>query len=228
MSDPISTTRISDLPENITVQMQPTQYSLPQGPPAPQSMGNNAQQVDIGQNTYVPINIHPNPFGVQQTDPTVPLPQSLQQRGPNQIGNGGLDPAMEIQHRLPSRDIPMNSLAYQQDDEIQPNFIPKAKLTSDYIREYEEASDLRLKQHEEKKHRESAADSIFSKLQIPILISILFFLFQSPILNRLFLKYVSFLPIFNEDGNMNFAGIVIKSILFGIVFYSLQMTADYF
>ena len=243
MSEPISTTRIADLPENITIQMngqqhQQMQYALPnvpQGPPPPVVVGSNAQQhVDVGQNTYVPINIHPNPYGIQQQDPTMPHPQNIPQRGSNQIPPsnysaqiGGLDPAQEIQHRLPSRDIPMDSLAYQQDEEIRPNYIPKPKLTSDYIRDYEEASEDRLRKHEEKKHREQVTDSIFTNIQTPILIAILYFLFQLPIVTTVLYKYFSFLAIYNADGNLNLSGLILKSALFGSLFFSLQSVSDY-
>lgn len=238
MSEPIATTRIADLPENITIQMngqyQQTQYA--QGPPPPIVMGSNAQQqVDVGQNTYVPINIHPNPYGVQQQDPTLPLPQNIPQRGSNQVPQqnysaqvmGGLDPAQEIQHRLPSRDIPMDSLAYQHDQEIQPNYIPKPKLTSDYIRDYEAASEDRLRKHEEKKHRERTVDTIFTSIQTPILIAILYFLFQLPIVTTLLYKYFSFLSIHNADGNLNLYGLILKSVMFGSMFYSLQSVSEY-
>jgi hypothetical protein len=242
MSEPIATTRIADLPENITIQMngqyqqqQQVQYALPQGPPPPIVMGSNAQQVDVGQNTYVPINIHPNPYGVQQQDPTLPLPQNIQQRGTNQVPPqnysaqvmGGLDPAQEIQHRLPSRDIPMDSLAYQHDQEIHANYIPKPKLTSDYIRDYEAASEDRLRKHEEKKHRERTVDSIFTNIQTPILIAILYFLFQLPIVTTLLYKYFSFLAIYNTDGNLNLSGLILKSVMFGSIFFSLQSISEY-
>lgn len=243
MSEPIATTRIADLPENITIQMngqyqqqQQTQYALPQqGPPPPIVMGSNTQQVDVGQNTYVPINIHPNPYGVQQQDPTLPLPQNIPQRGSNQVPPqnysaqvmGGLDPAQEIQHRLPSRDIPMDSLAYQHDQEVQPNYIPKPKLTSDYIRDYEAASEDRLRKHEEKKHRERTVDSIFTNIQTPILIAILYFLFQLPIVTTLLYKYFSFLAIYNADGNLNLSGLILKSVMFGSLFFSLQSVSEY-
>jgi hypothetical protein len=236
MSEPISTTRIADLPENVMIQMPAQQYGLPQappGPPAPQIVGSNAQQqIDIGQNTYVPLNIHPNPYGVQQQDPTLPLPQNIQQRGANQVPQGGqsqmsgLDPAAEMQYKLPSRDIPMNTLAYQHDEEIQPNFVPKAKLTSDYIREYEEASEARLREHEQKKHREQKADSWFAALQTPILIAILYFLFQLPIVTTIMYKYFAFLKIHNTDGNLNLAGLIAKSVAFGLLFYGLQTMAE--
>ena len=120
----------------------------------------------------------------------------------------------------------MNPSSYHHDEEIQPNFVPKAKLTSDYIREYEEASEARLKEHEQKKHREQKADSWFAALQTPILIAILYFLFQLPIVTTVMYKYFAFLKIHNADGNLNLGGLIMKSVVFGLVFYAVQTIAD--
>jgi hypothetical protein len=224
MSEPISTTRISDLPENITIQ-PPVQYSnmAVQSAPGSQQIGQDA----LG-NTYVPLNIHPNPYGVQQQQPTMPLPQqTTQQRGSDQQQ---YNPMAELQNmpqqRLPSRDIPMNPLQFQQDEEIQPNYVPRVKLTSDYIREYEAASEEALRTHEKEKHLESKTRNLFSDIQIPILISVFYFIFQMPIVTTLLYKYFSFLTIHNADGNMNFTGLLLKSVLFGSLFYLMQFTAN--
>jgi hypothetical protein len=127
--------------------------------------------------------------------------------------------------RLPSRDIPMNQLDYQQDEEIQPNYVPRAKLTSDYIREYEAASEEALRTHEREVRHEKAAGNLFSDLQVPILIAVLYFIFQMPIVTTLLYKYFSFLTIHNADGNMNFTGLLLKSALFGALFYTMQFAA---
>jgi hypothetical protein len=210
MSEPILTTRLSDLPENITIQHQGQQRS-------------GMQQDELG-NTYVPLNIHPNPYGIPQQDKTMPLPQqTTQQRGQQQQQ---YDPMAEIQNmpqqRLPSRDIPMNQLDYQQDEEIQPNYVPRAKLTSDYIREYEAASEEALRTHEKEVIRGKTTSNLFSDLQVPILIAVLYFIFQMPIVTTLLYKYFSFLSIHNADGNMNFTGLLLKSALFGFLFDSMQ------
>ena len=210
-------------------------------------------QEAIGQNTYAPINPHPNPYGLPPQPPngSIPYPQSSPQRnqasGPGQ-GQGPMpqyenivinqqqqpntsyDPTVQQpqqQYRLPSRDIPMNQLEFQQDPEIQPNYIPKAKLTSDYIRDYEAASEETLKKHERGKHREQVATDLFSQMQIPILVAVLFFIFQMPIVNTLLRKYFTFLKVYNEDGNLNFTGLIVKSAMFGSAFYSAQNLATY-
>lgn len=228
-----STTRISDLPENITVQMVQNQ------PPPQQQLQNTARpQLDPDSTSYVPINIHPNPYGIpQQSVPGLPSaqPRPNQQHSQqhSQQQGGSMDPMMQQQMGanqripLPSRDIPMNQLDYQHDEQIQPNFIPRQKLTSDYIREYEAASEQTLKTHEQKKRGEKARDNLFSDLQTPILVALLYFIFQMPIVNTLLFKYFSFLSIYNTDGNINFMGLIFKSALVGFVFYCMQYVVNY-
>jgi len=252
-----STTRISELPENITTQIQQPSYNMSyQGQGPSQGMGQgqgqnqpyqNTQVENIGQNSYVPINIHPNPYGVAPQPPNgMPPPQGSPPRGqgpdqgpgPNYQGQGPgpnyqdpqyqgqMDPTGGHGHqRLPSRDIPMNQLEYQQDEAIQANYVPRAKLTSDYIKEYELASEKTMRQHEQNKYREQAAGDLFSQLQVPILIAILYFIFQMPIINTLFRKYFSFLSIYHDDGNFNFMGLILKSMMFGSIFFSIQTAA---
>jgi hypothetical protein len=217
-------TRISDLPENITVQMQ-QQGQFQQPPYSQQGQSHQSSMQGVGgsldQTTYVPINIHPNPYGTPQQAPPggMPFPQSSPQR----TGDGQLPMP---QQRLPSRDIPMNQFEFQQDEEIQPNYVPKAKLTSDYIREYEAGSENALKKHEQGKHREKMATTLFSELQLPILVAILYFTFQMPVVTSLLRKYFSFLSIYHDDGNLNVTGLIMKSILFGSVFYTSQYFAE--
>jgi len=191
-----STTRIDDLPENITMRVQPEQSG----------------QVP----TYAPMNIHPNPYGNSIQPNVMPLPESkvrFQEENP--------------QMRLPSRDIPMDQTIYQQDEEIQPNYIPRAKLTRDYVKDYEEVTHDNIKRHENRKDKTSMLDKIFSDLQTPVLVALIFFIFQMPMMNTMFYRNFSFLSLYNTDGNVNFYGIALKSAVFGSVFYGIQNTMQY-
>ena len=124
-------------------------------------MGGNPE---LAADMYIPMNIHPNPYGIDQPPPGGMLPPQhtqkpnhqnmMQQNYPNQSSSSGpqnqfysseLD---TIQQRLPQRDIPMNIAQHTQDIEIQPNYIPKPKVTSDYIREYQETTDKKIKEYE--------------------------------------------------------------------------------
>lgn len=241
-----STTRISELPENITMEIQ-SSYPVQQFK-SPNNFqeainGNvnmtNSQQAGgmDAQNTYVPLNIHPNPYGIPEQPPNgLPLPEASPQRerqSSHEINKPQYndlmreDPLQGLpQQRLPSRDIPMNPSEYQQDDEVQANFVPTVKLTSDYIREYEEASERAMIEHEEAKYSERQAETRFSSFQIPILISVLYFLFQMPIVNTLLRKHCSFLSIYHADGNFNLIGLLLKSILFGSLFFGMNSISN--
>jgi hypothetical protein len=61
--------------------------------------------------------------------------------------------------------------------------------------------------------------SVYDEIQTPILIGVLFFLFQVPFLNALMFKYLGFLKIYSDDGNLNLYGLLFKSILFGVVYF---------
>ena len=265
-----STTRIADLPENITMQIpnqlsnnvsnhgsnqgynhgynhgsnqgssQNTTYrsdefnNRSQGVVSTGPKNTSNMDQGIGANTYMPMNIHPNPYGPQT--PTaggeMPFPQNVHLnqdmgqgmgQGMGQDMNQGMGQGM----RLPSRDIPMDSTSYMQDEEIQPNYIPKPSSPTDYIKEYEAAGHKKLMKHEEEKHRMALADDLFSQLQTPIFVSIMYFIFQMPIFNRLLYKYGSTLPIFRSDGNMNLYGMILKSGAFGLVYYFMDQIVDY-
>jgi len=228
MADKLSTTRISDLPENITMQMggpvQQQQYI--------QQPINTRQPLDMSSMenslTYTQMNVHPNPYGnpSQQQQPQQQMPMSAGQNGylPQQQQQMQQDAP---QYRLPSRDIPRNTDGYMQDIEITPNYIPAPKLTSDYIRDFQDDEEKSIKTHKEKRHRERLMDTLLTEIQVPIFIGILFFVFQMPLIDALIFKKFSFMRIYNEDGNFNFYGLFIKSIMFGFSYTVLTRVLEF-
>ena len=191
------TTRIADLPENITVE-------IPR-----QDMRNQAH---ASAPTYAPMNVHPNPYGNNVQPAIMPLPEQADIGRPQ---------------RLPNRDIPMDQSTYQNDEEVQPNYIPKAKMSSDYVKDYENLTESNIRKHEAGKRHQSKVDYLITTLQVPITIAFLFFIFQMPMVNTMFFKNFAFLSIYNSDGNINYNGIALKSVLFGALFYAVQNTIDY-
>ena len=189
------TTRIADLPENITMQMPPdgSRQTAP---------------------TYAPINVHPNPYGNTVQPAVMSLPEQT-------------DMPYAPPVRLPSRDIPMDSGAYQRDEEVQPNYIPRVKMSNDYVKEYENLTESNIRKHEASKRSNSKIDNLITTLQVPVTIALLFFFFQMPMVNTMFFKNFAFLSVYNSDGNINFYGIAIKSALFGAAFYFIQNSIDY-
>jgi hypothetical protein len=206
----MSTTRITDLPENITVSMQPMNGY--QNPPQLASVETRRPPSEDMNLTYTQMNVHPNPYGNPQQPQVMPLPNGHQQP----------------QYKLPSRDIPLETDMYTQDVAITPSYIPPApKLTGDYIREYELDDDVQIKDHKKKKQKEKLMDVMMTEMQIPMFIAFVFFIFQLPVVNTMIFKRFSFLSIYNADGNFNFYGLFLKSAMFGFVYYSLTKTIDY-
>ena len=221
MSENISMTRIVDLPDTSG------------------AFGTNG----LGADMYIPINGHPNPYGIPpppaggiappqqtQTQPqqfnTMYSSNVQPQKAAPQYSQEQFNEMFTQQQRLPQRDIPMNISEHIQDEQIQPNYIPKPKLTSDYIQEYQESTDRKIREHEEKKMREKKAASWFDELQIPIMIGLLYFIFQLPIVNTVIFKRFSFLSIYREDGNFNLLGLTLKSLLFASMFYSFHKSIE--
>ena len=84
-----------------------------------------------------------------------------------------------------------------------------------------------MKEHEKEKKKVKFTENLFNELQVPIFIAFLFFIFHMPIFNSLLYKYFSFLSIYNSDGNINFYGLFLKSILFAGTYYSLTKFMDF-
>lgn len=215
-----STTRISDLPDNITMQMN--------------TSNSNSEGIQTTPTNYTPINVHPNPYGVSAQNPIMPIPQPQHQQPTQQMEQIAAVQRQQLNEqqqneinnmqpvRLPSRDVRLDTAGYLHDEQVHANYIPKPKLTKDYILDYEETSEKATIANEKKKRREHKIDEMLSELQTPVFIAILFFIFQLPIMNTLVFKRFSFLSIYSEDGQFNFYGLLFKSSLFGLLFYSVQ------
>ena len=122
---------------------------------------------------------------------------------------------------MPSRDIPINTDILTQDTQIQPNYVPPPR-EKDYIIE----SDEDINSYYQKEKMENSLDSIYDELQGPILLGVLYFLFQLPILKKLVFKYFPFCC--HKDGNYNISGLILTCGLFGFIYYSLSKTVKHF
>jgi len=209
MAENISMTRIVDLPDGPAL--------VQQGQPGFQNQGLS--------NTYLPMDVHPNPYGMPPPPPGgIMPPQQTQSQGRTQP-----PPYLDDQvQRLPQRDIPMNISQHTQDEQIQPSYIPPPpKITPDYIKEYQASADRQIREYEEKKMREKKRDHWLEELQIPILIGLLYFVFQLPIINTIIFKRFAFLSIYREDGNFNLLGLTMKSLIFAGIYYGIHKVLEY-
>ena len=216
-------TRISDLPNNGMGYSTGNDYG-----------GNEYSGRDAGSRgtgpgqQYQPLNIHQNPYGIPEpTDTKLPmmgqgqgLPNPMMGQGQGG-GSGGFsgDSMQRAPPSMMNRGFTQDTEMFQNDEQIRPNHIPSAKLTTDYLREYEDRMVKMTDEHQKEKHRKDLIGSLYDELQTPILIGVLFFLFQIPFINTLMFKYLSFMKIYNDDGNLNLYGLMFKSILFGFTYF---------
>ena len=119
---------------------------------------------------------------------------------------------------LPTRDIPIDPTMVNSDVQIKPNFIPPPNVNEDYINNMETPGNL-IEQNNRKQANVDNLDAFYSEFQLPLLISILYFMFQLPIFRRNLKKM--FPALFGNDGNPNFYGYLFNSVLFSSLFYLL-------
>ena len=115
---------------------------------------------------------------------------------------------------LPSRDIPMNTNTIVQDEQIKPNYVPENN--NDYIND-----NINIKTNNNINNDNiDMLDNFYNNLQTPILLSILYFIFQLPIFQKYLIKYLP--NLFGKDGNKNIYGYIFYSILFGITYIGIN------
>ena len=131
--------------------------------------------------------------------------------------------------QLPSRDIPQTTTQITHDNQAQPNFIPEPPPVKEVERQYyipDHDPQQFLENENRKITKTSALEELYNSINIPILASILFLLFQLPVTKKNF-KYL-FPFTHNVDGNQNILGYSIYSLIFGLIFYTLITVVNNF
>ena len=146
---------------------------------------------------------------------------SLDQITISQIVNGLQQASLAGATTLPSRDIPQNTEQLTNDAQIQPNYVPPPQ-TRDYINE----SDNDIDNYYKNEQNQNSLDAIYDELQAPLLLAVLYFLFQLPFFKKNVFRYLPFLC--HSDGNYNFNGLIFTCGLFGFIYYSLSKTVKQF
>jgi hypothetical protein len=151
---------------------------------------------------------------------------TLDQNTINQIVNGLQHASVSGATQLPSRDIPMVTTDISTDNQVQPNYVPSAPQNNiDYIKNMENTSDM-IHGYNSNMNRQNSLDELYNEIQTPLLISVLYFLFQLPFFRKLLYSY--FPILFSKDGNININGYLFTSVLFGILFYLLNKITNHF
>jgi len=190
---------------------------------------------DMESTTYRQMNPHQNPYmqGQQRMDamphpeygrqgtmmggalPPPPLPPSYDFEG-GPLGNA---PPLS----LPPKDIPLDTSGFR-DESAKPNYIPPAKVKEDYVLDQEERI-RETKTSEEIRKTINHKFDLIAELQMPIVVAVLFLIFQVDTINILMARYLKFAGFFGEDGNINVLGMLFKSAVFGACYYGVMNVA---
>ena len=196
-------------------------------PMSPQGQGQPIQQVAQNQQNQqnqqenIKLEIDHNKFQQQRdNDP------AINQQNLNQFVTGIQQASAAGMTALPSRDIPQNQESLTRDQQMKPNYIPAPAENTDYIREHQNNNEEMIREYARRQQKTDSLDNMYNELQIPILIAVLYFTFQLPVVRKNLFK---FLPsLFSKDGNPNLSGYITNSIIFGALYFGLTKGMKYF
>lgn len=216
----IGTTHISELPisNNVGIINEPIQQNMqPPNMQQPNMQPPNMQQ-NIKELPGQPANYNRELQNMDNSKQSVVMENNNTQNSYNELV-GQIQQADKLGiTQLPSRDIPNNTENIVMDQETQPNYIPEKEM-EDYIQNYQTPDSVILETDKEMNNQDRL-DRLYTSIQMPLLVSILYFLFNLPVIRKYMHKYIP--NLFNSDGNPNITGYLVNSILFGILYYILN------
>ena len=129
--------------------------------------------------------------------------------------------------QLPSRDIPIQTRQHVTDRQVKANYMPdvKPEVMKDYIKDLkdeEKKNELKRKKISE----DEKLDMFYQEIQAPLLIMVLFFIFQLPLFDYHFLRAFPFLK--QKDSQLTLLGYLVKTISFGALFFGFNKLTDLF
>ena len=134
-----------------------------------------------------------------------------------QIVNGIQKATSSGSTSLPSRDIPNSGEEITTDPHANIDYIPKNEK---YELDQEEDEEIITNNYNNNQKNENIIEEYYEMFKIPILLAILFFIFQLPVIKQLILKNMQYLA--KADGNFNLNGLIFYSLLFGSSYFLLN------
>ena len=153
-----------------------------------------------------------------------PPPGAEKQENMNQFVTGIQQAAAAGALHLPSRDIPQQQTHITTDPGVQANFIP-GEAAGDYIGAAQSNEDI-IRRNAQRQKSDDRLDDLYSDLQVPILLAVIYFVFQLPVVRKNMLKILP--ALFHKDGNPNIYGYVVNSLAFAASYYALNRGVSYF
>ena len=132
---------------------------------------------------------------------------------------------------IPTRDIPMNPTVFTHDEQARPNYVPQPKSVhfadggtgssgADYIKDHESMENI-VRANARQSNQLDTLEAIYYDLQMPILVGVLYFIFQMPVFRA---QLLHFLPsLFGEDGNFKIIGLTATSAMFAGTFFVITL-----
>jgi len=159
----------------------------------------------------------------------------MMSHGPTQIPGNVMNEVLQGVHRasangmtmIPTRDIPMNPNSFTHDDQARPNYVPQKSVhfqdgggSGDYIKEHTSMESI-VRANARQSNQIDTIEAIYYDLQMPILIGVLYFIFQMPVFRA---QLLHFLPsLFAEDGNFKIIGVTATSAMFAGTFFVITL-----
>ena len=162
----------------------------------------------------------------------------MMSHGPTQIPGNVMNEVIQGVQRasangmtmIPTRDIPMNPNSYTHDDQARPNYVPQPDGAGgyggggggggDYIKEHTSMESI-VRANSRQSNQIDTIEAIYYDLQMPILIGVLYFIFQMHVFRA---QLLHFLPsLFGEDGNFKIMGLTATSVMFAGTFFVITL-----
>ncbi len=125
---------------------------------------------------------------------------------------------------MPTRDIPMNPNSFTHDDQARPNYVPDQRSVYfqdgvDYINDHTSMESI-VRANTRQSNQLDTVEAIYYDIQIPVLVGVMYFIFQMPVFRA---QLLHFLPtLFGEDGNFKMIGLTATSAMFALVFFIIM------
>ena len=194
-------------------------------PLSSQTPGNNHyQHTGGGGGGGAPLIYSPNVGGIEP----------MMSHGPTQIPGNVMNEVMQGVQRasangmtmIPTRDIPMNPNTFTHDDQARPNYVPDPRSVhfqdgggADYIKDYQSMESI-VRANARQSNQLDTIEAIYYDIQMPILVGVMYFIFQMPVFRA---QLLHFLPsLFGEDGNFKIMGLTATSAMFALVFFIIM------
>ena len=222
------TTAIASLPNNTQQLNNNVGINISEKVPQTNTVSSQVQMQNVINNQMnansldnIQIQAQPQQQPLQQVQPGQQSQQQLQQEMNTLVSNiqqasanGGTG--------LPSRDIPQNTTHLAIDHQVQQNNV--VNDSSDYLKHMPNL-DNTLENRVRVKNIRDNKKYILEEIQIPLLVSLLFVIFQMPVSKQFFKTNFKFL--YNNENNYTLKGYIFMSVIFGAAYYIGIKLLDY-